>query len=97
MLIKAITGREVPSGGLPANAGCVVHNVGTLKALSEAFRLGKPLIDRALTVSGGACANPPVENVIRRSRPPVAWCTTPANPPACRRGPAGCASRAPLR
>jgi len=58
MLIKAITGREVPSGGLPANAGCVVHNVGTLKALSEAFRLGKPLIDRTLTVSGGACANP---------------------------------------
>lgn len=58
MLIKAITGREVPSGGLPSAAGCVVQNVGTLKAISEAFREGKPLIDRALTVSGGACANP---------------------------------------
>ena len=58
MLIKALLGREVPSGGLPSAVGCVVQNVGTLKALSEAFREGKPLIDRALTVSGGACATP---------------------------------------
>ena len=58
MLIKAVVNREVPSGGLPAAAGCVVQNVGTLKALSEAFREGKPLIDRALTISGGACATP---------------------------------------
>ena len=58
MLIKALTGREVPAGRLPANAGCVVQNVGTLKAISEAFREGKPLIDRALTVSGGACETP---------------------------------------
>lgn len=58
MLIKAVTGREVPSGGLPAAAGCVVQNVGTLKALSEAFREGKPLIDRGLTISGGACTKP---------------------------------------
>lgn len=58
MLIKAITGREVPSGGLPSAAGCVVQNVGTLKAISEAFREGKPLVDRALTVSGGACTTP---------------------------------------
>lgn len=58
MLIEAATGRQVPSGGLPAHVGCVVQNVGTLKALSEAFREGKPLIDRGLTISGGACANP---------------------------------------
>ncbi|HNY22196.1 MAG TPA: electron transport complex subunit RsxC [Treponemataceae bacterium] len=58
MLIKALVGREVPSGGLPAACGCVVQNVGTLKAISEAFRQGKPLIDRALTVSGGACKTP---------------------------------------
>jgi electron transport complex protein RnfC len=57
-LIKAVTGREVPSGGLPSACGCVVQNVGTLKAISEAFRLGKPLIDRAFTISGGACATP---------------------------------------
>lgn len=58
MLIKAVVGREVPSGGLPSAAGCVVQNVGTLRAISEAFREGKPLVDRPLTVSGGACASP---------------------------------------
>jgi electron transport complex protein RnfC len=58
MLITALTGREVPSGGLPMDAGCVVSNVGTLAAIAEAFTLGKPLIDRDLTVSGGACKHP---------------------------------------
>lgn len=57
-VIKALTGREVPSGGLPAAAGCLVQNVGTLKAVSEAFRDGKPLVDRGLTLSGGCCATP---------------------------------------
>jgi electron transport complex protein RnfC len=58
MLITACTGREVPSGGLPADAGCVVSNVGTLAAIAEAFTLGKPLIERGLTVSGAACMTP---------------------------------------
>jgi len=58
MLITALTVREVPSGGLPMDSGCVVSNVGTLVAIAEAFTLGKPLIDRELTVSGGACRNP---------------------------------------
>ena len=58
MLITALTGREVPSGGLPMDAGCIVSNVGTLVAIAEAFTLGKPLIDRDLTVSGGACKTP---------------------------------------
>jgi electron transport complex protein RnfC len=58
MLITALTGREVPSGGLPMDSGCIVQNVGTLIAIAEAFSLGKPLIDRDLTVSGGACKTP---------------------------------------
>jgi electron transport complex protein RnfC len=58
LLITALTGREVPSGGLPMDAGCIVQNVGTLVAIAEAFTLGKPLIDRDLTVSGGACKLP---------------------------------------
>jgi electron transport complex protein RnfC len=58
MLIKALTGREVPAGGLPMDAGCIVSNVGTMVAIAEAFTLGKPLIDRDLTVSGGACKTP---------------------------------------
>ncbi|QQO09850.1 electron transport complex subunit RsxC [Breznakiella homolactica] len=62
MLITAITGREVPSGGLPMDVGCIVQNVGTLVAISEAFNEGKPLIERSLTVTGGACKTP--KNII---------------------------------
>jgi electron transport complex protein RnfC len=58
MLITALTGRQVPSGGLPMDVGCIVHNVGTLIAIAEAFYEGMPLIDRELTVSGGACKTP---------------------------------------
>jgi electron transport complex protein RnfC len=61
-LISAITGREVPSGGLPMDVGCIVQNVGTLAALAEAFTAGKPLIERSLTVTGGACRTP--KNII---------------------------------
>ena len=58
MLITAITGRDVPSGGLPMDVACVVSNVGTLRAVSDAFRKGKPVIDTGLTVTGGACETP---------------------------------------
>jgi electron transport complex protein RnfC len=58
MLIKAVTSREVPSHGLPADIGVIVQNVGTLKAIKEAFADGKPLIERGFTVSGGACTTP---------------------------------------
>ncbi len=51
-LLKAITGREVPSGGLPLDIGAVVDNVGTLYAIYEAVALAKPLIERVVTVSG---------------------------------------------
>jgi electron transport complex protein RnfC len=68
MLITALTGREVPSGGLPMDAGCIVQNVGSLIAIAEAFYRGKPLIDRDLTVSGGACATP------KNIRAPIGAC-----------------------
>jgi Na+-translocating ferredoxin:NAD+ oxidoreductase subunit C len=58
MLITAICGKEVPSRGLPQDVGCVVQNIATLIAVAEAFREGKPLIERAFTVSGGACLEP---------------------------------------
>ncbi len=51
-LIKAITGREVPSGGLPIEVGVVVHNVGTTFAVYEAVMKNKPLIERVVTVTG---------------------------------------------
>lgn len=58
MLIKAITKREVPSGGLPADIGVVVQNVGTVIAISDAVINGIPLIERVTTITGGAIAEP---------------------------------------
>lgn len=57
-LIQAITGREVPSGGLPIDVGVVVQNVGTAVAVFEAVTLGKPLIERVVTVTGDAIKEP---------------------------------------
>ena len=61
-LIYAVTRRRVPVGGLPADIGCLVSNVQTAFAVHEAVRKGKPLYERALTVSGRAAARP--SNVI---------------------------------
>jgi Na+-translocating ferredoxin:NAD+ oxidoreductase subunit C len=57
-LIKALTGREVPSGKLPIETGCVVDNVGTAFAVYEAVQKNKPLIERVVTVTGEAAKNP---------------------------------------
>ena len=51
-LIQSITGRQVPSGGLPAAVGCVVLNAATCKAVHDAVYEGMPLIRRIVTVSG---------------------------------------------
>jgi len=51
-LIRAATGREVPSGGLPMDVGCVVQNVGTSAAVYDAVASRRPLIDRIVTVTG---------------------------------------------
>lgn len=58
MLIKAITGREVPPRGLPMDVGAVVQNVGTAYAIYEAVRFGKPLIERVVTVTGEGIRKP---------------------------------------
>ncbi len=57
-LIKAATGREVPSGGLPMDVGCLVHNVGTTLAIFEAVSSNKPLIERVVTVTGPGIKSP---------------------------------------
>lgn len=51
-LIFAVLGREVPSGGLPVDAGALVQNVGTTYALAQAIVYGKPLVERVVTVTG---------------------------------------------
>jgi len=57
-LIYALTGREVPSGGLPMDVGVVVQNVGTALSCLEAVKLGRPLTERVVTVTGSAITNP---------------------------------------
>ena len=58
MLIKRALGRQVPSGGLPADVGCVVANVSTSKAISDAIQRGMPVTERIVTVTGDRVKNP---------------------------------------
>lgn len=58
MLIKAITGREVPPGKLPLDCGVVIQNIGTAIAISDAVIKGEAQITAALTVSGLGIVNP---------------------------------------
>lgn len=51
-LIDAVIRRQVPSGGLPIDAGAVVQNVATSLAVYEAVQKNKPCIDNVITVTG---------------------------------------------
>lgn len=68
-LIRAVTGREVPPGKLPADAGCVVFNVDTVAAVNRAFAQGLPDIQRIVTVSGSAITTP--KNLLVRIGTPL--------------------------
>ena len=57
-LIEILTGKQVPSGGLPADIGIVCQNVGTAVAVADAILRGQPLISRITTVTGEAVAEP---------------------------------------
>ena len=57
-LIQSITGRQVPSGGLPAAVGCAVFNAATCKAIHDAVYDGMPLIQRVVTISGDILIEP---------------------------------------
>lgn len=57
-LIKALVNREVPSGKLPIEVGCVVNNVGTALAVYEAVQKNKPLFERVVTVTGKGIPKP---------------------------------------
>lgn len=56
-LIQILTGREVPSGGIPADVGIVCQNVATAAAVAEAVDQGRPLIGRITTLTGDAMTN----------------------------------------
>ncbi|MDF1781449.1 MAG: electron transport complex subunit RsxC [Alcanivoracaceae bacterium] len=57
-LIQLLTGKEVPSGGIPAQIGVVCQNIGSALAMHRAIEFGEPLISRITTVTGDALSNP---------------------------------------
>ena len=68
-LIKATVNREVPSGKLPIEVGCVVQNVGTAFSVYEAVQKNKPLFERVVTVTGKAVKKP--SNFLARIGTPI--------------------------
>lgn len=68
-LIKTCVGREIPSGGLPADVGCIVQNVGTAVAVREAIRFNRPLYERVITVTGSGVIEP--KNLLVRIGTPI--------------------------
>ena len=69
-LIRILTGREVPSGGLPAQIGVICQNVATVAAIAEAVLDGRPLISRIVTLSGRGIRRP--QNLEARIGTPLA-------------------------
>ncbi|MGB5256861.1 MAG: electron transport complex subunit RsxC [Woeseiaceae bacterium] len=57
-LVQLVTNREVPSGGLPTDVGCLVQNVGTAAAIHDWVVSHEPLISRVTTVTGDGISNP---------------------------------------
>lgn len=57
-LIQLLTGRQVPSRGLPIDIGLLMHNVGTAFAVQQAIDFGLPLIERVVTVTGENVSKP---------------------------------------
>ena len=57
-LVQLVTNREVPSGGLPTDIGCLVQNVGTAAAIHDWLQNGEPLISRITTITGDGIARP---------------------------------------
>lgn len=57
-LIEILTGKEVPSGGIPAEVGVVCQNIGTCEAVYRAVAEGKPLISRITTITGESVEQP---------------------------------------
>lgn len=62
-LVKAIVGKEIPSGKLPLSVGVVNLNVSTVFAIYEAICLKRPLVERFVTIAGSAIKNPGVYRV----------------------------------
>lgn len=69
-LVQLVANREVPTGGLPTDVGCLVQNVGTAAAVHRWINLGEPLITRITTVTGDGVTAP--VNILARIGTPIA-------------------------
>ncbi|MGA0201782.1 MAG: electron transport complex subunit RsxC [Pseudohongiellaceae bacterium] len=58
ILIKSLTGQEIPDSVHPAERGILVQNAGTAKAVFDAVKLGQPSISRIVTVAGAPLKTP---------------------------------------
>ncbi len=56
-LIKSVLNREIPSGKLPLDVGCIVNNIGTALAVYEAVQKNKPLFERVVSLTGKGLKN----------------------------------------
>ncbi len=63
-LIQVLTGKEVPTGGLPIDIGIICHNVGTAYAVYRAVEFDQPLISRYVTVAGSVAHSRNLEVLI---------------------------------
>ncbi|MEN8168929.1 MAG: electron transport complex subunit RsxC [Pseudomonadota bacterium] len=68
-LIKVLTGKEVPSQGLPLDTGVICHNVATAAAIYRAVEKGEPLISRVVTITGRGAVN--AQNIEVRIGTPI--------------------------
>lgn len=73
-LIQVLTSREVPADGLPIDVGCMMYNVGTCFAISDAVIEGKALTERVVTITGGAIEQ--AQNVWARIGTPISHLLT---------------------
>ena len=65
-LCQAITGKQVPPGGLPSNIGCAVFNINTTCAIYHAIKEGMPVVRKIVTVSGSGVVEPEEHRVPHR-------------------------------
>lgn len=67
-VIWTVLGRKVPPGKLPLDVGALVHNVGTVLAILEAVTIGKPFIERGITITG-PCVKKPSNLLVKIGTP----------------------------
>ncbi|MBR4881103.1 MAG: electron transport complex subunit RsxC [Clostridia bacterium] len=58
VLVYHTTGRKIANNKLPIDVGCIVLNCTTVAAIGAYLKTGMPLVEKCVTVDGGAVKNP---------------------------------------